>query len=285
MNMDRVRSGVLLAVFFLGSLFLLPGPIAMVVLMAAGALAMLEFYALLDSVGIPHFKKLGVSLGLFLMFGTWLGLQLPPENAVRYDVRGVLLFLVVAAILLRQMFTRKNQRPWDAMASTFLGVMSIGFLLNYFTKLLFTFGDSEGRFLVFLLIVVVKMTDIGAYVVGCGFGRTKLIPKVSPAKTWEGCAGGVASGLIGAVLVYMFFYQKWGSLDIGLYDIILLAPLLSVFGIIGDLAESLLKRSAGVKDSGSWIQGMGGFLDVLDSLLFTAPILYIYTRLFMDIIP
>ena len=136
-----------------------------------------------------------------------------------------------------------------------------------------------------MLIVVVKMTDIGAYVVGCGFGRTKLIPKVSPAKTWEGCAGGVASGLIGAVLVYMFFYQKWGSLDIGLYDIILLAPLLSVFGIIGDLAESLLKRSAGVKDSGSWIQGMGGFLDVLDSLLFTAPILYIYTRLFMDIIP
>lgn len=285
MSADRVRSGILLAVCLFASLYLLPGPLALLVLLAACALAMLEYYALLDTVGIPHFKKLGTGLGLLLMAGTWLGLQLPPENAARYDVSGILLFLVVAVILLRQMFTRKNQRPWDSMASTFLGVMYIAFLFNYFTKLLFTFGRVEGQFLLTLLIVVVKLTDIGAYVVGCGFGRTKLIPRVSPAKTWEGCAGGVVAGLIGAVVLYMLFYDKWGQLDIGLYDMIVLAPLLSVFGIVGDLAESLLKRSAGVKDSGSWIRGMGGFLDVLDSLLFTAPILYIYTRLFMDILP
>lgn len=284
-NQDRLRSGLLLAAGLFAALFLLPGPGILAVLLIACALAMTEFYALLDSVGIPHFKKLGISLGLILVFGTWLGLQLPPDNAARYDVSGVLLFLVVAAILLRQMFTRKNQRPWDSMASTFLGVMYIAFLFNYFTKLFFTFGHAEGRFLIVFLIVTVKLTDIGAYVVGCGFGRTKLIPKVSPAKTWEGCAGGVAAGLIGGVLLYILGQGTWGSLDIGLHDVLVLAPLLSVFGIVGDLAESLMKRSAGVKDSGSWIHGMGGFLDVLDSLLFTAPILYLYARLFMDILP
>jgi phosphatidate cytidylyltransferase len=159
--------------------------------------------------------------------------------------------------------------------------MYVAFLLNFFTKLLIQWGQLEGRYLILYLIVVVKSTDIGAYFTGCYLGKHKLIPRISPAKTWEGCIGGVLFAMLISVVYYHTQTHRMGTLDFKLYDALILGLILSISGVVGDLIESLLKRASGVKDSGAIIQGMGGLLDVVDSLLFAAPLLYVYVLFFM----
>lgn len=138
-----------------------------------------------------------------------------------------------------------------------------------------------GRMMVLYLVGVVKISDVGAYFSGCTLGRHKLYPRLSPKKTWEGLAGGVISSLIVSLLFYVLAGGRLGVLHLGLIDALVLGCILPVVGVLGDLFESLLKRASGLKDSGSTIPGMGGLLDVFDSLLFGAPVLYAYAVLFM----
>jgi phosphatidate cytidylyltransferase len=123
------------------------------------------------------------------------------------------------------------------------------------------------------LIATVKMSDTGQYFVGRAFGRHKLAPRVSPGKTWEGVLGGVLFAVIGAGLAF------WFSGRFDLVGVICYAFALAPAGIIGDLAESLLKRDVGVKDSSTWMPGFGGVLDMLDSLLVAAPVAYLFWAL------
>jgi phosphatidate cytidylyltransferase len=130
-------------------------------------------------------------------------------------------------------------------------------------------SDLGGQFLVFLLLII-WATDSGAYFSGKFFGKKKLAPKLSPGKTWVGfyggCLGGILVSLAGNAL-FSFAFPHWQAILMGL--------LLSLSGQLGDLAESLLKRESGVKDSGNLIPGHGGLLDRLDSVLFAAPVFYI----------
>ena len=116
-------------------------------------------------------------------------------------------------------------------------------------------------------IIVVKLGDIGAYSVGRLVGRHKITPLLSPSKTWEGAAGTLLFSVLGSWAVFRFLPPhgpSWGWLPFGL--------LMGGVGMAGDLAESLLKRDAGSKDSSRWLPGLGGVLDILDSLLLTAPL-------------
>jgi phosphatidate cytidylyltransferase len=131
------------------------------------------------------------------------------------------------------------------------------------------------------MIMVVKVSDIGAYFVGCRYGRHKLFPRVSPAKSWEGTLGGLLSAVAMSVAIFFIFGGTLGPVRLRLTDAIILGVLLAVCGIFGDLLESLMKRAAGLKDSGTLIAGMGGVLDVIDSLLPAAPALYFYARFFL----
>lgn len=161
-----------------------------------------------------------------------------------------------------------------------LGTLAIGYaglLLSFLMNLRFLHGHRWGMAAVISLIVIVKLADTGAYFVGRSFGRHKMSPILSPKKTLEGAAGGFGAGILGAILCQAWFVP-WltgdaaspGSiLQWALYGIILAAA-----GMFGDLAESLLKRDAQRKDSSSWLPGLGGVLDILDSLLFTAPPAY-----------
>ncbi|MCX7009821.1 MAG: phosphatidate cytidylyltransferase, partial [Kiritimatiellaeota bacterium] len=135
--------------------------------------------------------------------------------------------------------------------------------------------------LILYLLLVVKLSDTGAYFVGCTIGHHKLVPRISPKKTWEGFFGGLAFALVASLLWWHFSGGRLGPLAFPLPHAIGLALLLALMGVLGDLAESILKRAANVKDSASYIQGMGGVLDVLDSLLLAAPTLYIYAALFL----
>jgi phosphatidate cytidylyltransferase len=122
-----------------------------------------------------------------------------------------------------------------------------------------------------LLLTTVMMGDSAALFVGSAVGRHKMAPRISPGKTWEGLAGGLAGAVVGALIVRHFGLQ-W----IPPAQAVVLAVLVALAGMAGDLAESLLKRWAGVKDSGALFPGHGGMLDRLDSLLLGAPVLYYY---------
>lgn len=264
----------------LAAVFFLPLDWVLLLMLAITGLALVEFYALLDASRIPHFKVVGVLSGVALVATTWFALR--SQLSWRSEVEGFVLFAATAYIFLRQITCRHVDRPWDTMAGTLLGVVYVAFLFNFILKLLVGWGaDHDGRWIVLYLILVVKLTDVGAYFTGCAIGRHKLIPRVSPKKTWEGVIGGLLSGLAASLLFLYFGHMQVGPFAFTWTDGIVLGLLLPVVGVLGDLIESLLKRAAGVKDSGTIIMGMGGLLDVIDSLLFAAPFLYIYTRIFI----
>lgn len=132
---------------------------------------------------------------------------------------------------------------------------------------------SQGMLAFISLIAIVKMSDIGQYTVGRLFGKHKLAPRISPGKTWEGVAGGILFAWLAAWITFRFASS---SADNAYQMVIAYATTLAITGIVGDLAESMLKRGAGVKDSSAWLPGFGGVLDLLDSLLVAAPLAYLF---------
>jgi len=158
------------------------------------------------------------------------------------------------------------------LASSVFGVLYLGWFPAHVNLLL-----SEpviGPGLVTMLIVAVVMTDTGAYFSGSLLGRHKLAPKVSPNKTWEGAAGGVVTSLLGMAALHALAPHFDALPDWPLTRYLHIGLVLSVSAQIGDLAESCLKRDAGIKDSGNLFPGHGGMLDRCDGLLFAAPVLY-----------
>lgn len=174
-----------------------------------------------------------------------------------------------------------TRRPLeDALPSSAIAVMAtlyVGMLGGSLIRLRNDFPQKVGSSLpigsklVFFLLLVVWLGDAGAYYIGKKFGRHKLSPLISPNKTIEGGIGGVVTAIITAIVIHLTFFSEMPLLHAIFGGIVL-----SLAGLIGDLVESMWKRSAAVKDSGTLIPGHGGFLDRFDSIFFTAPILYVY---------
>jgi phosphatidate cytidylyltransferase len=140
-------------------------------------------------------------------------------------------------------------------------------------------NGSVGMLALVSMIAIVKMSDTGQYTFGRLFGRHKLAPQVSPGKTWEGAAGGVACAIATAWFIFTWAAPKMApaaNLNLRPQTIVSYAIVLAVAGILGDLSESMLKRDAGVKDSSTWLPGFGGVLDLLDSLLGAAPVAFFF---------
>jgi len=142
----------------------------------------------------------------------------------------------------------------------------------------FRFGGELGKWYLLLMVLCTKFSDMGAYVVGSLIGRHKMIPQISPGKTWEGFAGAILFSM-----VFGWALTRWASDHLGhlsSLQVWILAAVLSVGAVVGDLVESILKRECGVKDSGRFLPGIGGALDLVDSLLFNAPIMILYLYVF-----
>jgi phosphatidate cytidylyltransferase len=203
-------------------------------------------------------RAIGIGLGLILSAIVSFGelKQIPP-------------FLVVVLLILSVLFmgiSRDLSSTISKMGMLLFGILFIGFLLAYVSLIR---NMTNGRLWVLFLITTVWAGDISALVSGASFGRHKLYPKISPKKTFEGLGGAILGSIIVALAFVLLFipHMKKGTC-------ILLAAGIGFFGQLGDFAESMLKRSAHVKDSGNLIPGHGGMLDRLDSFLFSAPFLY-----------
>ena len=153
--------------------------------------------------------------------------------------------------------------------------MYVPWLLNFIQKINF-FPKVQGHYYLLYFIVVTKFSDCGAYVVGSLIGKHKMIPRISPGKTWEGFAGAILGSALTSLVFVHFFRDKMFGMNY--VHAIILGVVLGFAAVVGDLIESLFKREAGVKDSGRFFPGIGGILDLLDSLLFNAPIMYLYLR-------
>jgi phosphatidate cytidylyltransferase len=186
--------------------------------------------------------------------------------------------LGMIAIFLGEM--ARFQQPGQVLVQTGLAVLAlayVGLLVSMIVQLRLLAGGELGVVAVAALVWTVKMADIGAYAVGRLWGRHKLAPRLSPGKTVEGFVGGLAGGCVGAWAVFAWVRPAlvsspssapaWGWLVFGL--------VVSVAGVLGDLAESLIKRDMGRKDSSTWMPGFGGVLDLLDSALLAAPVAYL----------
>ena len=187
---------------------------------------------------------------------------------------------LIVTLLLFWLLTTKllfsNRVSYAALAIGMFGWFYIFWLLGFLIDL-YRFPDVPGNWLLFYFILVTKGGDLGAYVVGNLFGRHKMVPQISAGKTWEGLIGAfVVPTALSAAAVYwsgsnLVFFQGWHCVVLGV--------LLGGLSVIGDLIASLLKRENDLKDSGRFLPGIGGCLDLMDSLLFNAPIFYIYCRL------
>lgn len=268
----------ILAAMFSGHRFVADGVFAFLIAFLA-LTGLLEFYGLARQRGLPCFKVSGVIGGVLLMCGTfahlhgWLGISNSPARVNDFETGFLILF--VLGLCLRQLASRDNSTGLTAIAVTLLGLMYVPWLLNFMQKINF-FPGVDGKYFLLYFILLTKFSDMGAYVVGSLIGRHKLIPRVSPGKTWEGFGGAIVVST-GASVVYVHFLgSHMAGMNLG--HAIVLGILLSTTAVVGDLIESLFKRECGAKDSGNVLPGIGGILDLLDSLLFNAPIMYLYLR-------
>jgi phosphatidate cytidylyltransferase len=171
-----------------------------------------------------------------------------------------------------------------AVAATLCGFVYVAMLLNFMARILFMLPAWQAAagmvavpaaFLILWLLAVTKFTDMGAYIVGSLIGRHKMIPQVSPGKTWEGLGGAIFFAQVAGCGLYGVFPRQLAVLG-GWGHVVFLGLLLAMLAVLGDLAESVVKRALNAKDSGRMLPGIGGALDLIDSVCFTAPALYYY---------
>jgi len=247
-----------------------------------GLVALWEFYRMLDHKGLPNFKVTGMICGVLMLAGSFYYFRkMGPAGSYDFEVAVLLFFLLT--VFGRQMFARlREDEPLQTMAYTLFGLLYVLWLFNFITKIVSLLprsstGAVTGQFYCLYLIVVTKFSDMGAYLVCSAVVRHQMIPHISPKKTWEGFFGALGLSLLASLALFALMPGHLSMLT--WTHATLLGLLLGFAAVIGDLAESIIKRSTGVKDSGNFLPGIGGALDLIDSLLFTAPLLFFYLRL------
>lgn len=237
-------------------------PLPWFTLLAAvwGTLAVYEFYRISGVTRVLPLACFGIIWAVLFI--------LSPHFDYAFLMPLLLTSAVVLSLLLL-VFYHEKQGALQIWAGTVTGILYAGWLLSFLVALRL----DAGRNWLFLALFVTFASDTAAFFIGSALGRRHLAPRISPNKTWEGVAGGV----FGAMAVSLLFALPSPlQLPLGYGQALLLGLLVSVFGQLGDLAESLLKRSSGVKESGSLMPGHGGLLDRMDSVVFAGIVVYYF---------
>lgn len=254
--------------------------LCLLALLAICGLGTWEFFGLLTAGGFTASKKWGTSAGLLFVAATWYYMLKSGSGAndtAQAALWVALLFAVVTTFF--RILAYPNMRTGlENALGTLLGLMYIPFLWSFFIRIFLIGGAENPAWPALYLLLCTKLSDAGGYFIGSRFGKRRLSPKISPKKSWEGMAGSIAFCLI-TNLCWLFFSDgKLAGYHFGLGDALVLSILFPVIGTAGDLVESMFKRAVEVKDSNSIVYGLGGVLDIIDSILFNAPLLYIYIK-------
>ncbi len=276
--MSRLLTAAIALPILIASI-LIPTLQPLFVLMAAAAMALglYEFYVLAARKEVKPDASAGFlgAAGLFTIF-----YFATPDPRGRLDTQTIAMFLIALTIGTLVSVTFRGA-PFDKMiaaaAITIIGVLYVVFLGGHLVALRNGFEQPLSAHLLSFFFLVLMGADTAAYYIGRAIGKHKLAPKISPGKTWEGLAGGIVAALAFATLAHFWFFRelplKWA---------LPLAGVMAILGILGDLTESALKRGAGAKDAAKILPGHGGILDRLDSLLFSAPLLYYFAHFYFS---
>lgn len=235
------------------------------------------FVALL--IGLDEYARMAVpgrpreaSAALCLSGGATYALLQWGELEVALAVLGLSSAALMTAAMVRISDTDEGAKVALRLVA---GMVYVPVLFSFLPSLRAIDPGTEGIAWVFLVLVITWFGDTGAYFAGRFLGKHKLFERVSPKKTWEGAIGGMLAAVVGAVFITHNWLPK-----VGVHHAIALGVVVDAIGIVGDLVESMLKRAFGVKDSGWIMPGHGGILDRVDALLFTAPAVWLYVRIF-----
>lgn len=225
-----------------------------------------EFFYMVKKKNIPIYSYFGIFIGTLIPLSIYTGFELTRNWE--------LLFIVLAflSILLLQFARKDNHNATVGISTTLFGIFYVSWLFSFLIKIRFLLPGTDGVKLLAFILLVTKSGDIGALLVGGAIGRHPLLPRVSPNKSLEGSLGSFAV----STLVAIVFHWLLPPGRFPLWQVALMGAFFGGIGQLGDLSESLIKRDCQVKDSGKLLPGMGGILDVIDSILFSAPAFYLY---------
>lgn len=268
--LTRISTGLIFLIVVIGCIIWNPYSLASL-FYVVGIIGMLEYYSLAKIGGFHPQTMLGIITGTVLYLSIELvKLQIMPIRIVSLSIP---FFLI---IFVREMY-RNRPQPFTNIAHTILAII---YIMAPFALLnVFSFEEIVNEYspeVVLGFFVLLWLNDTGAYVFGRLFGKHKLFPKISPNKTWEGTIGGTIVSLMGAVIIAIYFK------DISIFHWLMMGIIITTCASLGDLVESMLKRSLKVKDSSNLLPGHGGILDRFDGVLLASPLVFTYLTLFVN---
>lgn len=263
--LQRTISGIIYVALIMISLFAGKFTFAIVMLLF-GVLALYEFYRIAAGTGTDFMVISGIVTGALMILSVFF-----VSSSILSPAWLSVGLLLIVLLLAAGLFASRDGRP-VRIAIVVMGVLYIALPLSLLIRMTFpaSLGHSYTPWIVMGIFILIWINDIMAYLVGITLGRHRLFERVSPKKSWEGAIGGTVFTIASAIwmdnLTHVLTQKQW----------IFLAGIVSVFGVLGDLFESMFKRSADLKDSGRIIPGHGGILDRIDSMLFVAPVAFVY---------
>ncbi len=264
-NVSRIVVGVVTIPIVIAIIFFLPVGFFVFLIMSITGLGLYEYFSLVRApIVFPRMKEVFACMGIFY-----------PVAAYYWGSSGVLatLFMTLGLLMLLAMGRLSSyEASFQSVGGLFLGFFFVAVPLSMAVMILSS--RPHGRDWALWMVCVAWAGDTGAFYLGTAFGRRKLYPKVSPKKSMEGVLGGIASAMLVGGVARLFL-----STGFSVKEALFLPPVLVVLGQLGDFSESMLKRGAGVKDSGRILAGHGGILDRIDSFLFSIPFFYVYLLL------
>ena len=287
--MTRVLSALGLLPIVLGTIFFLPPYATLILALIAALLAFSEYRRIARALNVSVPAGIGRTAVVLAAYAMWLdgrATDVPNLGSAIVTSNYVYLVLMAGLIVAGGVSVARGTPAQGALAdaaATLFAPIYIGLPLgalaamrdvvgNYAVRSDFPWRFGDGRIVIFVLLLVIVVSDSAPYYTGRAFGKRPLSPTISPKKTVEGAIGGVVFGTLAMAVAGHYVFRS------PIWMLALLGAALSLLGIVGDLFESLLKRSAGIKDSSNLIPGHGGVLDRIDSWLFAAPVYYVFVR-------
>lgn len=272
----RILSTILLWLLLGAALWFFRTTGALVLITLISVFTLREFYRLMHASGYDPFDRVGLVFGALITLTPWL----QPRFG---EAAHVVLPAAVIVFAIRLLGERTPETRVESFASTLFGLAYVPLLLQYLVAIVTPVENdtvsADGRLLLCLwLVMVTKFCDMGALLTGLAIGRHKMSPQISPKKTWEGAAGGIVLSMVSGAVFAHYARGVFPPHLTPLAAALLAAPI-AALGIVADLIESVIKRRANRKDSGSTVPGIGGMFDLSDSLILVAPVGYFFFRL------